>query len=321
LRNNPGRSDKNREYSIFGAEYLTDMDAVITYVNSTDPLWQREYAKATGRPLEEKRFRDWGTLKYLLRGIGKFMPFVENVFLVVSSESQMPSWASEKLHMVCHKDIIPQELLPVFNSCAIEMFLHRIPGLDEEFIYFNDDMFPVAPCNAEDFFMGGRSAIGFSRHLFAGGMYKKQCRNSDHLARKALGMGKRCFFVRPQHTCSPMLKSECDAVYKAVEADILGSITPLRTSGNVNQYLFLDYLYYSGKTTGSAISNKHLSQAVYSGEQIAQYIRHSETKLVCINDVHMSEEKYASMREKMLAGFEYLLPDKSRFEIQAPARK
>ena len=116
------------------------MDAVITYVNGLDPVWQSEYSKCVGmETFLEKRFRDWGTLKYLLRGICVNMPFVRNVYLVVSGDTQVPSWVDrEQLRIVRHSDIIPSELLPVFNSQAIEMFLHRIEGLDEEFLYFND---------------------------------------------------------------------------------------------------------------------------------------------------------------------------------------
>ena len=123
------------------------MDAVITFVDGLDPLWQADYAAWHGgkAPLA-KRFRDWGTLPYLLRGIERFMPFVEKVHLVVARESQVPQWVSDQeVHVVLHRDIIPEEFLPMFNSCSIEMFLHRIPGLSEEFLYFNDDMFPVAP--------------------------------------------------------------------------------------------------------------------------------------------------------------------------------
>ena len=51
------------------------MDIVITYVNGLDPEWQKSYEKHTNTPILEKRFRDWGTLKYLFRGIEKNMPF------------------------------------------------------------------------------------------------------------------------------------------------------------------------------------------------------------------------------------------------------
>ena len=119
------------------------MDIVITYVDGNDPVWKQDYEKYTNVPVMQKRFRDWGTLKYLLRGIEVNMPFIRNVYLVVSHPSQVPQWAdTQNLKIVLHKDIIPEEYLPTFNCNPIEMHLHRIDGLDEEYLYFNDDMFP-----------------------------------------------------------------------------------------------------------------------------------------------------------------------------------
>ena len=69
------------------------MDIVITYVNGADPVWQEEYRRTLSVPPIVKRYRDFDTLKYLLRGIETNMPFIKNVFLVVSSESQVPAWA------------------------------------------------------------------------------------------------------------------------------------------------------------------------------------------------------------------------------------
>jgi len=40
----------------------------------------------------------------------------------------------------CLQEIFPRkDDLPTFNSAAIECHLHRIPGLSENFLYFNDD--------------------------------------------------------------------------------------------------------------------------------------------------------------------------------------
>ena len=45
------------------------MDAVITYVDGNDPVWREAYRSRLGDGINGKHFRDWGTLKYLLRGI------------------------------------------------------------------------------------------------------------------------------------------------------------------------------------------------------------------------------------------------------------
>ena len=293
------------------------MDAVITYVDGNDPVWKQDYEKTTNVPVMEKRFRDWGTLKYLLRGIEAKMPFIRNVYLVVSHPSQVPEWADrEQLKIVLHKDIIPAEFLPTFNCNPIEMHLHRIPGMDEEYIYFNDDMFPVGDCKPTDFFRDGRPVIGYYTHLFASGMYKKICRNSDRLARKALGMKPSCFFTRPQHICSPMLRSQCEELYAKVEDEIRKtSATRTRTEENLNQYLFLDYMNYKGLVIREKISNKHFSVAVASPDSLRDFLHNPTRNLVCINDVRLSEERYEQLRGAILDAFQSTFPSKSRFEL------
>ena len=287
------------------------MDAVITYVDGNDPVWRKSFAQAVGVPAIEKRYRDWGTLVYLVRGIRRYMPFIRKIFLVVSGESQVPLWVSgSDVRVVLHSEIIPQRFLPVFNSTAIEMFLHRIPGLDEQFVYFNDDMFPVRHTREEEFYVEGKSVIGFRKHLFPFGLYKQQTRNADLLARKALGMAPGPLFVRPQHTCSPMQKSACEEVYARIGDELEASISPLREKYNVNQYVFLDYLYYGGRAVkGAAISNLHLSLAVKSADQVCDAILNPRTSFVCINDVKLSEPQYLEMKTRILEAFEKKFTD------------
>ena len=291
------------------------MDIVITYVDGNDPVWKRDYEKYTNVPVMQKRFRDWGTLKYLLRGIETNMPFIRNVYLVVSHSSQVPEWADQsQLKIVLHRDIIPADYLPTFNCNPIEMHLHRIEGLDEEYLYFNDDLYPLAPCRPEDFFRNGRGVLGFSRHFLSSGMYKKICRNSDTHARKALGLKPSFCFVRPQHTCTPMFRSECEQLYSILERDILASLTRVRTSGNLNQYLFLNYQLYKGRMINEKISNKHYSVAVTSPEKLKSFILSPTRNLMCVNDVRLSEERYLKLRSAMIEAFEQKFPQKSRFE-------
>ena len=293
------------------------MDIVITYVDGNDPVWKKDYEKHTNVPVMQKRFRDWGTLKYLLRGIETKMPFIRNVYLVVSHESQVPEWADrDNLKIVLHSDIIPAEFLPTFNCNPIEMHLHRIPGLDEEYLYFNDDMFPVGDCREEDFFLNGKPVIGYYRHLFATNMYKKICRNSDRLARKALGMKPSVFFTRPQHICSPMLKSECEKLYAMVEPEVRAtSSCRTRTGENLNQYLFLDYMNYKGLVIRKKISNKHFSVSVASPQELKSFLQNPDRNLVCINDVHLSDKRYEALRNAILDAFESAFPVKSKYEL------
>ncbi len=291
------------------------MDIVITYVNGLDPVWQKDYEHYTNTPILEKRFRDWGTLQYLFRGIAENMPFIRKVHLIVSGDSQVPEWVNrDEVNVVLHSDIIPAEFLPTFNCNPIEMCLHRIEGLDEEFLYFNDDMFPMRPCEPTDFFREGRGVLGMSRHVVAHDMYKKICRNSDRLARKAAGRRRRCWFLRPQHICSPMLRSECEALFGIVEPQIRASMTRVRTEDNLNQYLYLDYMFLRGKLIPERLSKKHFSLGVATPCKLRRFIEEPTKKLTCVNDVQLSEERYVELRASLLAAFEKRFPTKSKFE-------
>ena len=291
------------------------MDAVITYVNGNDPLWRQDYASAVGGAALSKRYRDFGTLKYLLRGIEKHMPFIRNVYLVVSRESQVPEWIDPaQVHIILHRDIIPVSALPTFNSTTIEMFLHRISGLDEQFLYFNDDMFPLRACAPEDFFPDGRGAMGYARHYLANNLFRIQTRNCSQVAQEALGLKPTRTFYRPQHTCSPMLRSECEVLFSQMEERILRSLSPLREPQNLSQYFFLDYQYFKGRSINRRISNKHISLGSWSLRRIDAYLRNPERKMACINDVRMSDERATAVQTLLLSRFSDLFPEKSRFE-------
>eukprot|EP00808_Paulinella_micropora_P024476 g15461.t1 len=92
--------------------------------------------------LDMARFRDNQELRYSFRSIWKFAPWVRKIFLVTNG--QVPNWVNlehPRLQLVTHRDIFPnQSHLPTFSSPAIETHLHRIPGLADKFIYFNDDV-------------------------------------------------------------------------------------------------------------------------------------------------------------------------------------
>ena len=125
------------------------IDFVIPWVDGSDPAWQKERdAKAAQLGSMERcdnrgeRYRDWDNLKYWFRGVEKFAPWVHKIYFV--TWGHLPEWLDvqhPKLVIVRHEDYIPKEYLPTFNSHTIEWNLHRIHGLSENFVYFNDDIF------------------------------------------------------------------------------------------------------------------------------------------------------------------------------------
>jgi len=152
------------------------IDVVYTWVDGDDPEWnekRQRTATAVGRDLHRvansrTRFINRDELRYSLRSIYYFAPWVRNIYLV--TDNQVPEWISgesEALQVISHQELFPDpDRLPTFNSHAIESVLHRIPGLSEQFIYMNDDVFLSSIVNPESFFeVGGVARVFLSRSM------------------------------------------------------------------------------------------------------------------------------------------------------------
>lgn len=143
-------------------ELCSDIDFVIPWVDGSDPEWQAQKnfysTKENKVPVMNgaERYRDWGILQYWFRAVEKYAPWVRKIHFITCG--QVPEWLNlnhPKLHFVRHEDYIPHEWLPTFSANPIELNLHRITGLSEKFVYFNDDIFLNAPVKPEDFFVNG----------------------------------------------------------------------------------------------------------------------------------------------------------------------
>lgn len=131
---------------------ITDcpVDIVYLWCDSSDEVWREKKnneLKKYGKNLDsdsvsECRFIDNDELKYSLRSLEKFAPWINNIFIV--TDNQVPQWLdtnNPKIHIVDHSEILSDEALPTFNASAIEVALYKIPNLSEYFLFANDDMF------------------------------------------------------------------------------------------------------------------------------------------------------------------------------------
>ena len=88
------------------------------------------------------RYRDNEELRYSLRSVWQFAPWIRNIYIVTNG--QVPSWLnldSDKIWVVTHEEIFQNvSHLPTFASPSIEANIHRIPGLSNRFLYLNDDV-------------------------------------------------------------------------------------------------------------------------------------------------------------------------------------
>ena len=126
-----------------------DIDIVYLWVNGKDPVWRSkrdEFLKNTydirEEAVNEARFIDNDELKYSLRSIEMYAPWIRHIYIV--TDNQKPSWldtSNPRIKIVDHTEIIPKEALPCFSSPAIEWCIDNIPGLSEHFLLANDDTF------------------------------------------------------------------------------------------------------------------------------------------------------------------------------------
>jgi len=115
----------------------------------------------------------------------RFAPWIRKVYIV--TDNQIPSWFDRKNDwaiIVDHTDIFEDKsALPTFNSNAIETQLHRIPGLSENYLYFNDDFFLGRPCTKQDFFSKDGKPLVFivNKNRFVS---EKTVRKEDQVKKK-----------------------------------------------------------------------------------------------------------------------------------------
>ncbi|MBP7003422.1 stealth family protein [Amaricoccus sp.] len=142
------------------------VDIVYTWVDSDDPAFQDQLAahlppEINRTTMSKARFACHEELRYSLRSIERFAPWYNHIYLVTNG--QRPGWLADhpKLTVVTHDQILAPEHLPTFNSHVIGSALHKIPGLSEHYIYFNDDVMLLRPVKQIEAFTEGGLSYGF----------------------------------------------------------------------------------------------------------------------------------------------------------------
>lgn len=269
------------------------MDAIITYVNGLDTDWLEKY-HSVSKFVNEKRYRDWGTLRYVLRGIALYLPYIKNVYLAVSSKSQVPDYVNtNEVKIIYHDEFIPNKFLPTFNSNTIESFLFKIPGLSEKFIYFNDDTIPIKRLQEDCFFESGlpcymNNSYDLSEDIGKTMFYDILC-NCNNLAKFAVSVkefsGNTSLFFT-QHTATPFLKSDCMECYNKTRTFIDYSVTRFRDRKNMSQFLYSAYSYYKGNSILKDIPYGYVSigDKKYSKLDVYNLVKSDKFSSICIND-------------------------------------
>lgn len=301
------------------------IDYVFPYVDCSKPVWQAEYKKATGTYIIDKE-RFTGVedmLRYKLRGIEKYAPWIRKIFILVSDKTQIPDFINtKKVVVVEHKEFIPERFLPTFNSCTIEMFLHKIPNLSEKFIYSNDDFYITNIIKPQFFFVDDKIKCDLlNRKLWhkddINKVWARIPQNTIALAAKDAYQYYTKYYDgvnlwEPPHVDKPMLKSNIEHVWSLYKNEIESSITMMRADKNLNQYLFIEYMMFHDKAVWASYRHKYYQIGNDTKKIIEAVTSDDPPREVCCNESCKSTMKDYELID---AAFRKKFPKKSSFEI------
>lgn len=320
------------------------IDLVYTWVDGNDPAWHTErnrYMKnataETAGNNSEARWIENDELKFSLRSVEKYAPWINSVYIVTNG--QIPEWldtSDPRIKMVFHKEIMPLDALPTFNSTAIESCIHNIPNLSEHFILGNDDMMFTDYVNKSDFFHhDGKTKIYLNGHKFN----KEKARQKGNYAVKLARMqtliesiyGKKIEYA--PHHCF-------DAYRKSLFKDGAGTMNSewnrtaysrFRNDSDMHRSFIGYYMIATGKASMEKVGRYNRIygllnrlKALCSGK-FATFSRciPVETKdyhyvlkkynplMICMND---GENATDDDRKRMVEFLQSLFPQKSSFE-------
>lgn len=331
---------------------MPKIDFVVTWVNGKDEKLKKKRNKYINSidtyegMTNERSYRNWNLFKYWFRGVEKYASWVNKIYLVV--DNQIPSWINtnnSKLVIVDHKDYIPNNVLPVFNSNAIECNLYKIPNLSEYFVNFNDDMYITSKTTPMDFFKNNlpcdiavfnpiKPAFGGTSNFQINNMEiinkyfsKKEVLKNSHVLSVKYGIDNiRTLLQMPvrfnvgffePHMPESLLKCTFNEVWEK-EPNILKNTlkSKFRSKTDINIWLFRDWQLAKGcfyprnfRTFGHFYSIKEV-------KKIREDMIKHKYKVMCINDNDIISDKleYDAIKKGIMTSFEQILSEKSSFE-------
>ena len=333
-----------------------DIDAVVLWVDGNDPEWlaeKKQYSPASvDDSNSDNRFRDNGLMKYWFRSVEHFIPWIRTVYFV--TWGHLPEFLNvqnPKLRIIKHSDYMPIDSLPTFNSCSLEMNLHRIEGLSEQFIYFNDDMYILHPLKMDQFF----SADGLPCHQFSEvpTMFKGNLESWQVIAANSVGIVNKYFDKRDSqkgnlgkyvnckykfhdnvrslilkllfpeiftgfknfHSPAAFLKSTYMEIWEKEQA-LLKETTHhrFRDLRDVSQWLILWWQMGSGNFSPCRMNTATLSADDNSVDHICDIIKNQRYDMISVNDPP-TVVNFELVAKKLQNAFDMILPDKSSFEV------
>ena len=331
-----------------------DVDFVVMWVDGNDPEWIAQKSLYQSSKKDDSnssyRFRDWDLMRYWFRAVEKYCPWVNNIYFVTFGH--FPKWLNldcPKLHLVKHTDFIGEEYLPTFNANAIEMNIHRIEGLSDRFVLFNDDMFVLRPLDKDVFFYDDLPCTyaseipvqfvgtgGIWQHLIVNDMrtinnhfdkreqvsiYRKKYRSSlyswkDNVRTRILETLYPEHFLgfKNLHAPAPFLKRTFEIIWEK-ENELLTQTTShkFRTENDVNQWLSIWWQVAEGSFSPGIIDNLVEDINDENIDKLCSVIKKQSHDMICLNDSSDSIN-FDNLKKQLSTAFESILSESSIFE-------
>ncbi len=288
-------------FDVHPAEFTEDVDMVFSWVDGSSSEFQRQRAAQLAEYVVGEgddgpaRFRHVDELRYALRSVHMYAPWVRRIF--IATDSPAPAWLADhaKVTVVRSEEFFADtSVLPIHNSHAIEAQLHRIEGLAEHFLYSNDDMFFGRPVEPELFF----SPAGLSRFVECGvrigaGVTALHRSGHDNALRVNRGLLRERFgrtITRDLEHCATPLRRSVMAELEMSFAEDFARTAASRFRSATDISVTNSLYHYYAQFTGRAIATTRprvryvqttLAASLAGMERLA---RRRDVDMFCLND-------------------------------------
>ena len=330
------------------------IDFVVPWVDGSDPKWLEEKRRFAGDEAPstydcEARYKDWGLIRYLLRSIDAFAPWVRKVHFV--TWGHVPEWLdvdNPKLNIVNHRDYIPEKYLPTFNSNTILLNLHRIEGRADQFVLFNDDLVLLRDTRPQDFFKKGEPVASAvltpyvavkndqyyaitNNAAILNANFKKNRSIFPHLgkwinpvygkynARTLLMLPFAQFYGFYEfHITNSYLKQTFEEVWeKEFETMDKTCSHRIRSPYDCSDWLMENWQFVEGRFTPRSVNFGRCFNLMGDPEtldELESYIRNASGRVVCINDSFWSGDDLDDAMSRIETALKDMLPNPCSFE-------
>jgi hypothetical protein len=309
------------------------IDVVISWVDGNDPAHKNKiqpYLNPKVRKSEDiagaTRYGSVGEIFYCVASIFRFAPFVRKIFIITDNQNpnldifiqkNFPESTIE-IEIVDHSILFSgyEQVLPVFNSRAIETCTFRIPGLSENYVYFNDDFFLVRPVMPEDWYRNDHIvAYGHWRSILLDKLLWliKPLKNGhkpvgfkDSMLLSALKLKRRWTYFHLEHMPHPLKKSMLEVFFTKNPAFLVSNIShKFRSAKQFNtQALYYMLMFDANKAIQTPTNNvflylKPVNRGVgYITRKLSTFEQQKDIKFCCMGSLDMATE--ADRKELLL---------------------